>query len=107
MDNASQFNEVYSRNANNSLPLIGLLVKNLPASVGDERDMSSIPSLGRFPPVGNSNSLWYFCLENSMDRGGWWAVVHEVAKSWKQVSDWARTHNIQYNSTHSQKNGDK
>ena len=87
MDNASQFNEVYSRNANNSLPLIGLLVKNLPASVGDERDMSSIPSLGRFPPVGNSNSLWYYCLENSMDRGGWWAVVHEVAKSWKQVSD--------------------
>ena len=68
MDNASQLNEVYSRNANNNLPLIGLLVKTLPASAGDERDMSSIPDLGRFPPVGNSNPLWYFCLENSMDR---------------------------------------
>ena len=70
-----------------SLPLIGLLVKNLPAITGDERDMSSIPGSGRFSRVGNSNPLWYFCLENSMHRGAWWAVVHEVAKSWKQVSD--------------------
>ena len=25
--------------------------------------------------------LQYSCLENSMDRGAWWAIVHEVAKS--------------------------
>ena len=31
--------------------------------------------------VGNDNSLQYFCLENSLDRGAWWATVHGVAKS--------------------------
>ena len=25
--------------------------------------------------------LHYFCLENPVDRGAWWAAVHEVAKS--------------------------
>ena len=32
-------------------------------------------------------TLQYSCLENSMDRGAWWATAHEVAKSWKQLSD--------------------
>ena len=27
-----------------------------------------------------------FCLENSMDRGAWWATVHGVAESWTQLS---------------------
>ena len=27
------------------------------------------------------------CLENSMDKGAWWATVHGVAKSWTQLSD--------------------
>ena len=30
---------------------------------------------------GNGNPLQYSCLENSMDRGAWWATVSEVAKS--------------------------
>ena len=30
---------------------------------------------------GNGYLLQYFCLENSMDRGAWWATVHWVAKS--------------------------
>ena len=30
---------------------------------------------------GNGNPLQYSCLENPMDRGAWWAMVHEVAKS--------------------------
>ena len=33
------------------------------------------------PGVGNGNPLEYSCLENSMDRGVWWAAVHGVAKS--------------------------
>ena len=45
-------------------------------------DLGSIPGLGRFPGKGNGNPLQYPCLENLMDRGSWWAVVHEVAKSW-------------------------
>ena len=31
------------------------VVKNLPASAGDMRDMGSIPGLGRSPGVGNGN----------------------------------------------------
>ena len=31
--------------------------------------------------VGNGNSLQYSCLENSWDRGAWWAIVHGVSKS--------------------------
>ena len=58
-----------------------LVVKNLPASEGDLRDMGSIPGSGRFPGVGHSNPLQYSCLENPMDRGGWQAAVHGVTKS--------------------------
>ena len=38
-----------------------LLVKNLPASSGDTRDVGSIPGLGRSPRVGNGNPLQYSC----------------------------------------------
>ena len=34
---------------------------------------------------GNGNLLQYSCLENSMDRGAWWASVHGVTKSWIQL----------------------
>ena len=51
------------------------LVKNLPSNVGDAGDVGLIPGLGRFPGVGNGNPLQYSCLENSMDREVWWAIV--------------------------------
>ena len=41
----------------------------------------SIPGLGRSHGEGNGNPLQYSYLENSMDRGAWWATVHGVAKS--------------------------
>ena len=44
-------------------------------------DLGSVPGLGRSPGEENGNPLQYSCLENSMDRGAWWATVHEVAKS--------------------------
>ena len=56
------------------------MVKNLPASAGDLRDMGSIPESGRSPGEGNGYLLQYSCLENPMDRGAWWATVHGVAK---------------------------
>ena len=31
--------------------------------------------------VGNGNALQYACLENPMDRGAQWALVHRVRKS--------------------------
>ena len=50
-------------------------------SASNARDLGSIPELGRFPGEGNGNPLKYSCLENSMDRGIWQALVHGVAKS--------------------------
>ena len=58
-----------------------LVVKNPPASAGDLRDTSLIPGLGRFPGEGNGYPFQYSCLENSMDRGALWAIVHGVAQS--------------------------
>ena len=68
------------------------MVKNPPANAGDVRDEGSIPGLGRSPTgERNGNPLQYLCLENSMDRGAWWAAVHRVAKS-RTRSDLAHTH---------------
>ena len=66
---------------------VALVVKNSPANAGDMRDEGSIPELGRSPGKGNGNPLHYSCLENSMDRGAWWATVHGVTNSCTQLSD--------------------
>ena len=58
------------------------VVKNLPASAGDARDLGSIPESGRALGGGNGNLLQYSCLGNTKDRGAWWAVVHRVAERW-------------------------
>ena len=55
-----------------------------------------VPFLGwaDSPGEGNGNPLQYSCLENSMDRGAWWAIVHRVAKSqtqWRRLSTHAHT----------------
>ena len=55
-------------------------------------DPGLIHGSGRSPGEGNGNPLQYCCLENSMDRGGWWATVHGVAKSRTQLSNNAYTH---------------
>ena len=47
--------------------------------------MHSIPRLGKSPGEGNGNPLPHSCLENPLDRGGWWATVHSVAKSQTQL----------------------
>ena len=62
----------------------GTVAKNPPANAGDS---GSVPGSGRSPGVGNGNPLQYSCLENSMDRGAWKAVVHEVTKSQTQLSN--------------------
>ena len=56
-----------------------LVVKNLPSSAGNLRDAGSIPGSGRSLGEGPGNPFQYSCLENSMDRGAWWATVHRVA----------------------------
>ena len=49
--------------------------------VCNARDLGLIPGLGRSPGEGNSYSLQYPCLENSMDRGGWRATVNGVSRA--------------------------
>ena len=48
--------------------------------------LGPIPGSGRSPAEGLGNPLQYSCLESSMDRGAWWAIVHEVTKNWTQRS---------------------
>ena len=53
--------------------------------------MSSIPGSGKSPGEGNGSSLHYSCLENSMDRGAWWATV-------RGVTEWKATEHAYYTS---------
>ena len=62
-----------------------LVVKNLPASAGDLRDVGSIPESGRWPGGGRGNPLQCSCLENPVDRGAWRATVHGMAQSWTRL----------------------
>ena len=55
------------------------LVVNDPPAIARDEDL--IPGWGRSPGDGNSNPLQYSCLENSVDRGAWWATVHWIPKS--------------------------
>ena len=64
---------------------VTLVVKNLPANAEDKRVAGSIPGLGRPPGGGHGNPFQYSCLENPMDRGAWWAMVHSISKSWTQA----------------------
>ena len=50
-------------------------------SACNARDTGLIPGWGRSPEEGNGCPLQYSCLENSMDRGAWWATARGVAKS--------------------------
>ena len=54
------------------------------ASACNAGDLGLIPGSGRSPGEGNGNPLR---LENSIDRGPWWATVHGVAKSQTRLKD--------------------
>ena len=60
---------------------LALVVKNPPGNAGDLRDMVWISGLGRSPGGRHNNPLQYSCLENPMDRGAWWVIIHRVTKS--------------------------
>ena len=50
-------------------------------------DLGSIPGLGRSSGEGMATHSSILGLENSMDGGAWWAIVHGVAKSRTRLSD--------------------
>ena len=53
------------------------MVKNPHVNAGD---VGSIPGSGRSPGEGNGYPLQYSCLENSMNRATWRAIVPGVAE---------------------------
>ena len=60
--------------------LMAQLVTNLAAM-----QETQVLSLGQEDSL--EDPLQYSCLENSMDRGAWWATVHVITKNWTQLSD--------------------
>ena len=69
-------------------------------SACNEGDLGSIPGLGKSPREWHGNPLQCSCLENSMDRGVWWATVYRVTES--DTTEWL-THtgdSNQYKSYH-------
>ena len=54
-------------------------------SACNARDLGLTPRWGRCPGDGNGYPLQYSCLENPMDRGAWWATVHNITKSWTRL----------------------
>ena len=61
------------------------VVRNLPDNAGGTGDKGSVSESGRPPGVGSQ----YFYLENSMDRGVWWATVQEVTRwTWLNTLFW-------------------
>ena len=71
---------------------MGLVLKNLTAKAGDARDAGLILGSGIPTGVGNGSPFQYSHLENPMDRGTWWDIVHGVAKSQTQLSAHAHAH---------------
>ena len=56
-------------------------------SACNAKDPGVIPGLGRYTGEGKDYPLQYSCLDNSMDRGAWWATAHGVTKSQTQLSE--------------------
>ena len=64
-----------------------LVVKNLPASAGNTRNMGWIPGSGRSLGEGDGNPFQYSLLENSMDRGAGQGYSPWAAESRTRLSD--------------------
>ena len=60
---------------------VALVVKNLPASARDLRDVGLIPGWGRSSGVGQGTPLQHSSLRVPMDRGTWQAILPSIAQS--------------------------
>ena len=57
------------------------MIENLLVNAEDTGNARSTSESGRCPGEGNGNLFQYSCLENPMDGGAWWAIVHGVSES--------------------------
>ena len=62
-----------------------VVLVNPPANASRCKRLGLDPWVGKIPWRRAWQPLQYFCLENSMDRGAWQAVVQRVAKSQIQL----------------------
>ena len=69
-----------------------MVVKNPPTNAEDARDASSIPGPGRYPEVGNGNTLQVFLLGKSHGQRSLMVTVHRVSKSGTRLGNRAHTH---------------
>ena len=56
------------------------MVKNSPVNAGNVKDAGLIPGSGKISWRWARQPTPVSCLENSMDRGAWWATVHKGVK---------------------------
>ena len=57
-------------------------------SVCNALGLGSISGSGRYLGEENGNPTQYPCLENSLDRGAWWATLYGISKSQTVLSNW-------------------
>ena len=76
---------------------VARVVKKTHANPGNLREVDLIPGSGRSPGGENGNSLQFSCLENLMDRGAQWAIVHRVTNSKTQLKQLNSMHTSQNN----------
>ena len=62
------------------------------ASAYNVEDPGSIPGLGRSSGEGNGAPLQYFCLENPMHGGAWWATIYGISKSRTRLRNFTSPH---------------
>ena len=66
--------------------IVSLMVQMVKKTACNTGDPCLNPGSGRPPGEGNGYTLQYSCLENSIDRGPWWAIIHGVARVGRDLS---------------------
>ena len=77
---------------------VAIVIKNLPASSEDIRELGSIPGLGRSPGGGIGNPLQYSCLENPHGQRslGVYSPKSRKESNTTEATDHTRTHHPEY-----------
>ena len=76
-----------------------VVLVNPPANASRRKRPGLDPWVRKIPWRGAWQPLQYFCLENSMDRGAWQAIVHRVTKSQTRLKWLSTQHTLLYGST--------